>query len=156
MWVKWLKQYHGSKSRSGRVCQNITWTRPWGLVLYKGSIREKKNSSPTRNGSADGGPAEGEGLSGSILPLIDLPSGTNVQRPIQKAEKNKKKSVYCFSMLPSCVLIYRRQYTHIHTDIHTQTQTHIVIIIIIIKNLLTFHLINKTNHEYLLKRRYLD
>ena len=42
MWVKWVKQYHGPKSRSGHVCQNIAWTRPWGLVLYKGCIRVKK------------------------------------------------------------------------------------------------------------------
>ena len=44
MWVEWIKQYRGPKSRSGHVCQNITWTRPWDLVLYKGSEKQLAHS----------------------------------------------------------------------------------------------------------------
>ena len=81
MWVKWVKQYHGPKSRCGHICQNIAWTRPHGLVLYKGCIWVKKAAHPP-----EGGPAEAGDLSGSNLQLIDLPSGTNARRPSQKPE----------------------------------------------------------------------
>ena len=76
MWVQWVKQYHGPKSRSGHVYQDIAWTRSWGLVLYEGCIRIIKSARP-----AEGGPAEGGGLSTSNLPLIDTPSGTNAWWP---------------------------------------------------------------------------
>ena len=70
MWVWWVRQYHGPKSRSGHVCQNIAWTRPWGLMLYKGCIGVKKAARPP-----EGDPTETGGFSTSSVPLsIDSPS----------------------------------------------------------------------------------
>ena len=61
----------GTRSRSGHLCQNIAWTRPRGLVLYKGCIGDKKAARPP-----EVGPTEVGGLSASNLPLVLLPHPT--------------------------------------------------------------------------------
>ena len=75
------QKYHGPKCRSGHVCQNIAWTRPWGLVLYKECRGGQKSSSPNRGWpNRSWGPF---GLESAIG--FDTPSDTNARRPSQKA-----------------------------------------------------------------------
>ena len=83
MWVQCVKQYHWPKSRSGHICQNITWTRPWGLVLYKGCREGQKSSLPTR-----GWPNQSWGPFGLESAIgFNTPSNTNARRPSQKARE---------------------------------------------------------------------
>ena len=71
MWVQRAKQYHGPKSRSGHVRQNIAWTRPWVLVLHKGHIGDKKSSSRVAQ------PKLGA-FTALNLPLVSIPHPTRM------------------------------------------------------------------------------
>ena len=98
MCVQWVKQYHGPKSRSGHVCQNIAWTRLWGLVLYKVCIGVWKAARPP-----EGGPTEVGGLSASNLPLVSILHPTRM--PDGPAKRpGKYIYIYIYILTPRCFL----------------------------------------------------